>query len=340
MRGQRGVCAAALAALFLALGAGVASAQQVTVAGAGATFPAPVYQDWIDTYKDVQPNVALSYEPVGSGEGIRRFIAGTVDFGGSDRAMSDEQIAEIKAGVQLIPATAGMVVVAFNLPGVHSLNLSREVLVDIFNGTITDWDDERIATENPGVDLPAWTLVPVVRLDSSGTTFAFTNHLAASSPAWSDVGTVVGWPGRAMRVAYNEGVAQRIRIGQGAIGYVGYEFASRLGLGMAALQNQAGNFVAPSAVSGQAALAGNADDMPDNLRLFIADPKGDDAYPIVTYSWLMLYERYADQAVGDAVRNFVVWSLTDGQPLAEEIGYIPLPAPVQQKALAKLGLSN
>lgn len=310
--------------------------------GAGATFPAPLYQKWIEEFEAANDTIDLEYDSVGSGTGISRFVTGSVDFGASDRAMSDEDIAKVEAGVQLIPATAGMVVLAYNLPDLEgTLRLPRDVIVDVFNGVITEWDDSRIQEANPDVELPGLTIVLVGRRDGSGTTFAFTNHLSSISPDWAEgpgAGTLVGWPGRMVTASGNEGVAQKIKISHGALGYVEYGFARRLGLPMAILENKAGEFVEPNAESGQAALDGTADQMPENLRLFIPDPTGSNAYPIVTYSWLMLYGQYDDPEKKQALDGFVSYGLTEGQQFADELGYIPLPDRVIQLAMS--GLKN
>ncbi len=310
--------------------------------GAGATFPAPLYQKWIEEFEAANAGVDIEYDVVGSGAGIDRFVTGSVDFGASDRALSDQDIAKVERGVQLIPATAGLVVLAYNLPEVSdTIRLPRDVLVDVFNGIVTEWDDTRIAEANPDIELPGLTIALVARRDGSGTTFAFTNHLSSISPDWAEgpgAGTLVGWPGRVATASGNEGVAQKIKIGHGTLGYVEYGFARRLGLPMAILENKSGRFVAPDAVSGQAALAGTAGEMPENLRLFMPDPEGDDAYPIATYSWLMLYGNYENQAKRSALANFVSYGLTDGQKFSDELGYIPLPNEVV--TLAMSGLQN
>lgn len=323
------------------LSAAPPKAQQADVVGAGATFPAPLYQHWIKEFGASSPDFSISYDAVGSGEGVKRFLAGSLDFGASDSAMSDREVGQAKQGVQFIPVTAGMVVLAYNLPDVITpLRLSREVYVDIFLGNIKKWNDARIAALNPGLNLPNLNITTVSRADSSGTTWTFTNHLKSISPRWSDAGFTaakkMGWPGNSMSVNYNEGVANRIRHSWGAIGYVEYGMAKRAGLSMALLQNRAGRFVAPSAASGMAALSSNATAMPDNLRLFIPDPPGPEAWPIGTYSWLLLHKNYADTKQGERVKKFVDWCLRDGQKYAEQFGYTPLPEEVSSKALQAL----
>src|SRR5262245_4818652 len=248
-------------------------------------------------------------------------------------------------GARLVPVTAGIVVLAYNLPGLGGpLRLSREVLVDIFAGRIRSWSDARIGTINPGLSLPNRTIAVVARQDSSGTTFALTNHLSAISGAWRDSGpgaaTLIDWQGRAMLARGNEGVAGRIKGSDGSIGYVEYHFAKRLGLPMAVLQNKSGRFVEPGERGGQAALADNIAQMPGNLRLFLPDPDGPDSYPIVTFSWLLLQGRYADPAKASALKKFVAWGLTQGQAASHDLGYIPLPAEVASLSLAVVDRIN
>jgi phosphate transport system substrate-binding protein len=303
---------------------------RLRISGAGATFPEPLYVAWMRRYGEERPDVSFSYEGVGSGEGIKRFIAGAVDFGGSDAAMTDEQIAQVSRGVNLIPTTAGMVVLAYNLPGVEGeLRLPRDVYVDIFLGKVWRWDDPRLVAANPDLVLPSKLIQPVVRRDGSGTTFAFTNHLSAVSLDWRDgpgTGTQIDWPGGAMTGVGNEGVAQKVKISLGSIGYMEYGFAKRLGLPVASLENRDGDFVKPGAGSGQAALAAAAAaDLPENLRLFVPDPPGPESYPIVTLSWLLLYGVYPEPEKAAALKAAVTWGLNQGQPIAEEMGYIPLP---------------
>jgi phosphate transport system substrate-binding protein len=313
-----------------------ASTNVFQIQGAGATFPEPLYQEWIARYEEKHPEVDFSYEGVGSGEGIKRFIAEKIDFGASDAAMSDAEIEQVERGVKLIPATAGMVVLAYNLPGIGGeLRLPRDVYVDIFRGNIARWDDRRIAAANPSLRLPAKLIQTVVRQDSSGTTFAFSSHLSALSKAWAEEGPGIGkqidWPGGAMTARGNEGVAHKVKISQGSIGYMEYGFARRLGLPIAVLENKAGNFVKADADSGRAALAA-ATEWPDNLRLFLPDPEGPASYPIVSLSWILLYNKYPEPEKAAALKAALTWALTDGQPIAEEMGYIPLPESIAAKA--------
>lgn len=321
----------------------LAPAGAVTLQGAGATFPAPLYEKWINLYRKAHPAVTIDYQAVGSGEGTKRFLANTVDFGASDAALSDAQIQQAKSGAALIPVTAGAIVLAYNLPDVTGpLKLSREVYADIFLGKLRRWDDPRIQALNPNLKLPAQTIALITRQDSSGTTYAMTSHLSAISPEWRNgpgVGKTVDWPGIAMSARGNAGVAGRIKHSWGALGYVEYGFAKRLGLPMVHLQNKAGAYIEPGLASGQAALAANVGQIPANLRVFLPDPDGAESYPIVTFTWLLLHERYADPTKGAALKTFVGWALSEGQGYSDAEGYIPLPdgvATLARQALARV----
>lgn len=315
-----------------------AANEPVALRGAGATFPAPLYRKWINVYTKAHPHIAIQYQDVGSGEGTQLFLNNAVDFGASDSALSDEQIKQAKAGAALIPATAGAIVLAYNLPEMTgTLKLSRDVYTDIFLGKIREWNDPRIQALNPDLKLPKQSIALIARQESSGTTYALTNHLSAISEAWRKgpgTGKTVDWPGITMTARGNEGVAGRIRRSWGAIGYVEYGFAKRLGLPMIRLQNKAGIFVEPNPNSGQAALAANVDQIPSNLRVFLPDPEGQDSYPIVTFTWLLLHDQYPDQRKGTALKGFVNWALADGQRYSGDEGYIPLPDGVATLARA------
>src|SRR5271165_2886216 len=316
-------------------------AGSIVLKGAGATFPSLLYKRWFVAYHAIHPDTYVKYAAVGSGEGVHRFIGkdtpeeDLVDFGASDAAMTDAQIAATNNNTLMVPATAGCVVLAYNLPGFNvDLKLSRKAYAGIFLGEITNWNDPLIAKSNPGVKLPNLTIVTVVRQDGSGTTFAFTNNLAAINDRWRSLwgpATLVNWPGNAMRAKGNEGIAGLIQKSTGSIGYVGYEFAGRLGLDMAALENKEGNFAQPSEQRCAGSLA--PVDLPQNLRAFVPDPSGADSYPIVTFSWVLLRKQYQVQTAA-SLRDLFQWCLQDGQPSASELGYVPLPPPVVEKALA------
>jgi phosphate transport system substrate-binding protein len=305
-----------------------------TLQGSGATFPAPLYKRWFLEYYRAHPDVQVNYQAIGSGAGIRQFTEELVEFGASDAAMSDDEIKKVKRGVQLLPLTAGSVVICYNLPGVdHPLKLSRDVYVRIFLGEITHWNDAAIGALNPGVTLSDMPITVVRRADGSGTTYVFTSHLSAVSAKWKSspgAGKSVVWPagigGRG-----NAGVAALIKQTPGAIGYLEFGYAELSDLPVAVLENKAGKFVAASPESGQAALENVK--IPDDLRIFIPDPEGEKAYSIVTYTWLLCYKDYADAEKARTLKEVLRYCLTDGQKLAGELGYIPLPAEVVQRSL-------
>jgi phosphate transport system substrate-binding protein len=307
----------------------------IDLQGAGATFPAPLYKRWFLEYYRAHPDTQVSYQSIGSGAGIRQFAERNVDFGASDSAMNDKEIEQVKGGVLLLPVTAGSLVLAYNVTGVNTpLRLSRDAYVRIFLGEITSWDDEAIRATNPGVSLPSEEITVVRRADGSGTTYAFTNHLSAVSPAWKNgpgTGKSVVWP-KGVGARGNAGVTALVQQTPGSIGYLEYGYAELGKLPMAVLENHSGRYLAPGPASGKAALAGAA--IPDNLRVFIPDPKGADAYPIVTYTWILCYKHYADADKAAALKKVLRYCLTDGQQIAGELGYIPLPEDVTSKVLA------
>jgi len=320
------------------------SPDTIVLSGAGSTFSSVLYNRWFAAYRDSHPKIVIKYAAVGSGEGVRRFIGKNladeekIDFAASDAAMSDTEIASADDNVLMIPMTAGCVVLAYNLPGFHAeLKLSRQAYTGIFLGEIVKWNDPLIRESNPGVKLPDLTIATVVRRDASGTTFAFTKNLDSISDKWrSQFGpaTLVDWPGNVMRAKGNEGVAGLIGTSEGAIGYVGYEFARKLDLRTAALQNKDGQYVKPSEESCRAALM--VGEMPENLRVFIPDPAGADSYPIVTFSWILVRKSYPQTETATALRELFLWSLRDGQRFAPELGYIRIPTTVAEKAAAAL----
>jgi phosphate transport system substrate-binding protein len=319
---------------------GAGAQERISLRGAGSTFAAPLYKKWIDEYGVSHQKVAISYDAVGSGEGVKRFLAGTVDFAGSDEILSDSEIAKVP-GATMLPVTAGMIALAYNIQGVNTeLKLPRDVYVAIFAGKIRQWNDPRIQDANPGVVLPRRDIAVVVRQDSSGTTAAFTNHLAAISPAWRAAGMGIGkfieWPAGVLPASGNEGVAARIRLSDGSIGYVEYWFAQRLGLRMATLQNKSGAFITPTAASGELALSGRVAQVKE-LAASVADLPEAGAYPITTYSWMFLYAQYPDRAKGVAMREFAQWGLAQpGQSYGAQLGYLPLSGDVVALGLKAL----
>ncbi len=310
--------------------------KSVSLTGAGASFPAPLYQRWFAEYNKKNPNIKVSYQSVGSGAGVEQFSKETVDFGASDVAMKDEEIKEVERGVVLLPMTAGSIVLAYNLPGVEEVKLSREAYVDIFLGKIKKWNDPKIKKANPGVTLPNKEITVVHRSDGSGTTAVFTGHLSAISPEWkSKVGSskTVEWP-RGLGAKGNEGVTAQIKQNVGAIGYVEYAYAKQQKIPVATLENKSGKYIGPTSESAANTL--KAVQLPANLRAFITDPEGEESYPIVTYTWIMAYEKYDDPDKVEAFKKVIKWSLNEGQETAEELGYIPLPENVVEKVEAAL----
>ena len=325
-------CAVLLVAL-LAAGCGTVPPPEpggrTSIQGAGATFPNPLYQQWCAEFNQTCGTVQAAYDSVGSGKGVERFLAGSVAFGASDAGLTDEQIAKAPHGAQLVPTCAGAIAVVYNLPLQQPLRLSRDVYVDIFLGKITNWADPRILACNPSVEIPRIAIACVARQDGSGTTFAFTNHLSAVSEAWRNgpgAAYQVDWPSHTLRAPGNAGVAATVQRSTGAVGYVEYGYASRLGMTMAVLENKAGAYVRPSGNSGLATLLDAQ--LPADFRAFFPDPAGRDSYPIVTYTWLLLQRRYPDARQGQAVKQFTLWCLNDGQRFNEGQGFIRLPPKV------------
>jgi phosphate transport system substrate-binding protein len=306
-----------------------ARADQVRLTGSGASFPFPLYMTWFKDFSRSNKGVLVDYQAKGSGAGIKDFINHTVDFAASDAAMKDEEMAKVKEGVQLLPMTAGTVVLAYNLSGkIKELKLSREVYPKIFLGEIKKWNDPKIAKDNPGVKLPDLDITVVRRADSSGTTFVFTKHLSAISDAWKNgpgLGKTVNWPSSDKIVAApkNDGVTATIKQTPGAIGYIEYGYAKLAKVPMALLQNKAGKFVAANAKTGAAALAEAK--LPPDLRVWLPDPGGEKSYPITTYTWMLFYKKYDDPKKAEWLRKLIKYCLTKGQKMSDKIGYVPLP---------------
>jgi phosphate transport system substrate-binding protein len=313
-------------------------AQRITLTGAGASFPAPLYQNWAISLAQKDPNLQVNYQSIGSGAGIEQFTAGTVDFGASDTAMSDEQMAAVTRGTLLLPMTAGSIVIAYNLQGVDTgLQLTRDAYVGILSGKITRWNDPAIADANPDVQLPDQQITVVHRSDGSGTTGVLTKHLSEISQEWADSigqGNAVEWPrtGNFVGARGNEGVTSQIQNVNGALGYVEFGFAENNGLPVAALENKAGSFVVPSDETASNTLA--AVELPDNLRAFITDPEGENSYPIVTYTWQMHFAEQSDPVKAEALERWIEFGLNEGQDTAPGLGYVRLPDPVRERVAA------
>ena len=323
-----------LAVSFTAAAVTPAKAQELRLIGSGASFPFPIYSAWFKDFSKQHKGVTVDYQAKGSGAGIQDFINRTVDFAASDAAMTDEQVAKVEGGVVMLPMTAGEIVLAYNLSGNPAgLKLARDVYPDIFLGKITRWNDPRIAATNPDIKLPDLPITVVRRSDSSGTTYVFTKHLAAISPEFAKTvgtGTTVQWPSSDKFVAApkNDGVTATIKQTPGAIGYIEYGYAKLTKAHSALLQNKAGNFVEAGEKSGKAALA-DAQLGPD-LRGWAEDPKGADAYPIASFTWMLFYKNQDDKKA-EVLRKLVGYVVTDGQKIADSMGYIPLPEGVVDK---------
>jgi phosphate transport system substrate-binding protein len=319
-----------------------AGMSNVKLQGSGASFPAPLYGRWFKEYSAAVEGVRVDYQAKGSGGGIKDFIEHTVDFAASDAAMDDDEMSQVDVGVVLLPMTAGSVVLAYNLPDVTApLKLSRDAYTGIFLGKVTKWNDPLIALSNSGVKLSDLPITVVRRADSSGTTYVFTNHLSevsADFKAGPGVGKSVNWPESDKFIAApkNDGVTATIMQTPGAIGYIEFGFAEQAKLPMADLENAAGNFVSPSLENANAALAGVT--MPDDMRAWLPDPSADQAYPIVSYTWLLCYQKYDDAAKAAALKDMIRWCLNEGQTSSAEMGYVPLPQGVVDAVTAKLDM--
>jgi phosphate transport system substrate-binding protein len=327
-----------MAALFaLAAQISPASSADLRLIGSGASFPFPIYSAWFKDFSKKTDGVTIDYQAKGSGAGIQDLINKTVDFAASDAAMTPADIAKVADGVVLLPMTAGEIVLAYHLPGQpKKLKLPRDVYPDIFLGKITRWNDPRIAAANPEHKLPDLPITVVRRSDSSGTTFVFTKHLSAISPAFKEqvgTGTNVQWPQSDKIVAApkNDGVTATIKQTPGAIGYIEYGYAKLTKADIAMLQNKAGKYVAAGGAGGAIALAGAK--LPPDLIVWADDPDEPEAYPIVTFTWMLFYQKQ-DPEKAAFLRKLVAYGLKDGQKIADSMGYVPLPPAVTEKVLA------
>ena len=327
-------CASCSSSSSSSSGPAATASQHTKLQGAGASFPAPLYDRWFSDYNKAHPDVQVDYQAIGSGGGITQLTNHTVDFAASDAAMTKEEIAKVPEGVVMLPMTAGSIVLAYNLPDFKGeLKLSRDVYTGMFLGKIKKWNDPAIAKANPDAKLPELDVTVVRRADSSGTTFVFTQHLAAVNAEWRTgpgVGKSVEWP-VGVGAKKNDGVAATIKQTPGAIGYIEFGFVKQAGLPMASLENKAGKFVMASTAAGEAALASGT--MSEDMVVWIPDPAGDSSYPIVTYTWLLAYGKYKEPDVAVALHDVLKYCLTDGQKVSEEMGYIPLPKDVVEKVL-------
>ena len=317
----------AFLALAFALAGATPAAADTNLTGAGASFPYPLYTKWFYEYNKAHPDVKINYQSIGSGGGIRQIVAKTVDFGATDGPMGDDQLATAPATILHLPTVLGAVAVIYNLPGVAKLNLSGPVLAEIFLGKVTKWNDPAIAALNAGVSLPDTAISVAHRSDGSGTTFCFVDYLSKVSAEWKSKvgkGTSVNWP-VGLGGKGNEGVAGTVKQTPNSVGYVELIYATQNGLSYAQVKNAAGKFVAPSVESATAAAAGVT--MPADFRVSIVDAAGEAAYPISTFTWLLVYEKN-DGEKGAVIASFLKWMLDEGQKMAPALGYAPLPAKV------------
>jgi phosphate transport system substrate-binding protein len=318
-------------------GASPSGASEVSLTGAGATFPFPLYSKWMSEYNKLFPGVKINYQSIGSGGGIRQVVAGTVDFGATDAPMKEEEAKSAPGKILHFPTTIGAVVVTYNVEGVtQNLKLTPDVLSAIFLGEIKKWNDPKIGALNEGVKLPAKDIAVVYRSDGSGTTAVFTDYLAAVSPTWKDkvgAGKSVKWP-VGLGAKGNEGVTGQVKTTPGSIGYVEFAYATQNKLPTAEIQNKAGKFVPPSQEAASAAAAGV--EMPDTLHVSIVNAAGEAAYPITSYTYLLVYEDTKDTAKGEALAKFLWWATHDGQKFAAALDYAPLPPAVVTKIEARL----
>jgi len=323
---------------LLCLALAVPACAQTTLNGAGATFPYPMYSKWFSEYHKAHPDVEINYQSIGSGGGIRQVLAGTVDFGASDGPMTDEQLTQSKTKILHVPTVLGAVVPAYNIPGVNAeIKFTGEALAGIFLGKVTTWNDPAIAGANSGVNLPNQPIIVVHRSDGSGTTYIWTDYLAKASPDWqSQVGksTSVKWP-VGLGGKGNEGVAGMIRQMPGAIGYIELIYAVQNKIPYGVVKNAAGSFVKASLDSVTAAAA-SVKNMPADFRVSITNAPGKDAYPISSFTWLLIPAQSKDAAKGKILADFLNWMVGDGQKMTAELTYAPLPESVAAKVKVEI----
>src|SRR6516164_6627976 len=310
---------------------------QTTLNGAGATFPYPMYSKWFNEYHNAHPDIQINYQSIGSGGGIRQVLAGTVDFGASDGPMTDEQLAQSKTKILHVPTVLGADVPAYNLNVSGELKFTPEALAGIFLGKITTWNDPALAKANPDLKLPGDPIIVIHRSDGSGTTFIWTDYLSKVSPDWKSqvgTGTSVKWP-VGLGGKGNEGVAGMLRQMPGAIGYVELVYAVQNKISYGLVKNSAGNFVKASVESVTAAAA-SMKDMPADFRVSIVNAPGKEAYPISSFTWLLIPAQSKDATKGRILADFLNWMVSDGQRMTTELTYAPLPEDVAAKVKAEI----
>jgi len=311
---------------------------QTTLNGAGATFPYPMYSKWFNEYNKLHPDVQINYQSIGSGGGIRQVLNGTVDFGASDGPMTDEQLSQAKVKILHIPTVLGAVVPAYNVPGVTGeIKFTPEVLASIFLGKITNWNDPAIAKANPGINFPSQPIIVIHRSDGSGTTYIFTDYLSKVSSEWANSvkkGTTVSWP-LGLGGKGNEGVAGQIRQLQGSIGYVELIYAVQNNIPYGSMKNAAGTFV-KATLEGVTEAAASVKSMPADFRVSITNAPGKTAYPISSFTWLLIPVQAKEANKGKILSDFLTWMVTDGQKMTTQLTYAPLPENVAEKVKAAI----
>jgi phosphate transport system substrate-binding protein len=327
-----------IALLLLCLALALPALAQTTLNGAGATFPYPMYSKWFNEYHNAHPDIQINYQSIGSGGGIRQVLAGTVDFGASDGPMSDEQLSQAKVKILHVPTVLGAVVPAYNVPGISAeVNFTPEVLSGIFLGKITNWNDKAIASANKDVKFPDQPIIVVHRSDGSGTTYIFTDYLSKISSDWANgpgKGTSIKWP-VGLGGKGNEGVAGTVRQMAGAIGYVELIYAVQNKISYGSVKNASGAFVKASLDSVTAAGA-SVKTMPADFRVSITNAPGKDAYPIASFTWLLIPAQSKDAAKGKIIADFLNWMVDDGQKMTAALTYAPLPGNVAEKVKAEI----
>jgi phosphate transport system substrate-binding protein len=324
-----------LAAALILAGAALVNAQ-LLVNGAGATFPYPIYSKWFDQYSKVDPSVRFNYQSIGSGGGQQQILEGTVDFGASDGPMSDHSLAKASGKILHVPTVAGADVVTYNLPGTPQLHLDGASIAGIFLGQITRWNDPRLSKLNPGLALPDTDILVVHRAEGSGTTYIFVDYLSSVSEEWAKKvgrGPAVRWPA-GLGAKGNEGVTGQIKQMPGAIGYVELAYAMQNHLPYASVRNAAGNYIVPSVESVMAAF--NTVVVPDDFRFSMVNSPGADAYPIAGATWLLVYQQQRNPEKGRKMVEFLKWAMNDGEAIAPQLYYAPLPPSLNKRVLAEI----
>jgi phosphate transport system substrate-binding protein len=318
---------------------GAGAGAHIQLQGAGATFPAPLYHKWVSEYEKVHPNVKIDYQSIGSGGGIKQIQARTVDFGATDAPMKDEDLKAAPREILHVPTVLGAVVLTYNLQGISEpLKFSSEVIADIFLGKITKWNDAKIKADNPNVNLPSADIVVVHRSDSSGTSAVFTDYLSKVSSEWKEkvgAGVAPNWP-VGIGGKGNEGVTGQVKNTPNTIGYVELVYAATNNLPVALIKNKAGQFVAASLDAVTAAAAESLSSTPEDLRVSITDASGRNAYPISSYTYILVYKDQTDANKGKAIVDFLWWGIHDGEQYARDLKYAPLPDEIVKRAEAKI----